>query len=169
MPQIYDTGRLYFPSEASHTQDCYALKNPSTPPNFPSLHLSHSSFSNSSVALPTSQHILQPFRCFTYVTAHSPTLLSLLLRHRLFTYVTWRAAHVAKGYCNLRNGFTHLARQEEAKKRLEKSLSGNITHDITYNTLFFWSCTNADFNCIIRRSQVVTLYLKTQCFELERF
>ena len=36
----------------------------------------------------TSQLILQPFRCFTYVTAHSPTLLSLLLRHRLFTYVT---------------------------------------------------------------------------------
>ena len=35
----------------------------------------------------------QPFRCFTYVTAHSPTLLSLLLRHRIFTYVTWRAAH----------------------------------------------------------------------------
>ena len=48
-----------------------------------------------SVALPTSQLILQHFRCFTYVTAHSPTLLSILLRHRLFTYVTWRAAHVA--------------------------------------------------------------------------
>ena len=47
--------------------------------------------SKSSVALPTSQLILQPFRCFTYVTAHSPTLLLLLLRHRLFTYVTWRA------------------------------------------------------------------------------
>ena len=40
------------------------------------------SFSNSSVALPTSQLILQPFRCFTYVTAHSPTLLSFLLRQR---------------------------------------------------------------------------------------
>ena len=37
--------------------------------------------------------ILQLFRCFTYITVHSPTLLSLLLRHRLFTYVTWRAAH----------------------------------------------------------------------------
>ena len=42
---------------------------------------------------PTSQFILQPFRCYTYVTAHSPNLLSLLLSHRLFTYVTWRAAH----------------------------------------------------------------------------
>ena len=62
-------------------------------PTFPSLHLRHSSFPNPSVASPTSQLILQPFRCFTYVTAHSPTLLSLLLRHRLFTYVTWRAAH----------------------------------------------------------------------------
>ena len=88
-------------------------------PSFPSLHLRHSSFSNPSLALPTSKLILEPFRCFTYVTAHSPallslhlrhssfskpsvasptsahspTLLSLLLRHRIFTYVTWRAAH----------------------------------------------------------------------------
>ena len=66
-----------------------------------------SSFSNLSVVSHTSQLILQPFRRFTYVTAHSPTLsllhlrhthsptlLSLFLRHRLFTYVTWRAIHV---------------------------------------------------------------------------
>ena len=64
---------------------------------FPSLHLRHSSFSNLSLALSTSQLILQPFRCFIYVTAHSPTLLSLLLRHRIFTYVTWRAAHAVQG------------------------------------------------------------------------
>ena len=51
------------------------------------------SFSNLSVTSPTSQLILQPFRRFTYVTAHSPSLLSLFLRHRLFIYVTWRAAH----------------------------------------------------------------------------
>ena len=54
----------------------------------------NSSFSNPSLASPTSQFILQPFRCFTYVRVHSPSLLSLLLRHRLFNYVTWRAAHV---------------------------------------------------------------------------
>ena len=47
---------------------------------FHKLYLRHRSFS-------------KPFRCFTYVTAHSPTILSLLLRHRIFTYVTWRAAH----------------------------------------------------------------------------
>ena len=64
-------------------------------PTFPSLHLRHNSFSNPSIALPTSQLILQPFRCFSYVTVHSPTLLSFLLRHKLirqpfphFTYVT---------------------------------------------------------------------------------
>ena len=88
-------------------------------PALPSLHLYHSSFSNPSIASPTSQLILQPFLslptsqlilqpfhcftyvtahsptffCFTYVTAHSPTFLSLLLRHRLFTYVSWRTAH----------------------------------------------------------------------------
>ena len=54
-------------------------------PTFPSLHLRHNSFSNPSVALPKSQLIFQPFRCFTYVTVHSPTLLSLLLHHKLFT------------------------------------------------------------------------------------
>ena len=42
-------------------------------PTFPSLHLCHNSFSNPSIALPTSQLILQPFHCFTYVTVHSPT------------------------------------------------------------------------------------------------
>ena len=40
-----------------------------------------SSFSNPSVVSPTSQLILQPFRCFTYVTAHYPTLPLLHLRH----------------------------------------------------------------------------------------
>ena len=36
--------------------------------------LEQSSFSNLSVTSPTSQLILQPFRRFTYVTAHSPAL-----------------------------------------------------------------------------------------------
>ena len=64
----------------------------------PSLYLRHGSFYNPSVDLPmsqlilqpsvaspTSQLILQPFRCFTYVTAHSPTLPSLFLRHSSFS------------------------------------------------------------------------------------
>ena len=42
-------------------------------------------FSNLSVTSPTSQHILQPFCRFTYITAHSPTLLSLHLRHSSFS------------------------------------------------------------------------------------
>ena len=46
----------------------------------------------------TSQLIIQPFRCFSYVITHSPTLLSLLLRHRLFTYVIWRAAHIVNKF-----------------------------------------------------------------------
>ena len=36
-----------------------------------SLYLRHSSFSNPSVASPTSQFILQPFFCFSYVTSSS--------------------------------------------------------------------------------------------------
>ena len=54
-------------------------------PTFPSLHLRHSSFFNPFIALPSSQLILQLFRCSTYVTLHSPTLLSLFLCHKLFT------------------------------------------------------------------------------------
>ena len=54
-------------------------------PTFPSLYLSHSSFSNPSIALPTSQLILQLFRCFTYVTAHSPIFPSPYLRHSSFS------------------------------------------------------------------------------------
>ena len=48
---------------------------------FPSLHLRHNSFS---VALPTSQLILQLLRHFSYVTTHFPTLPSLYLRHSSF-------------------------------------------------------------------------------------
>ena len=44
-----------------------------------------SSFSNLSVTSPTSQLIQQPFLRFTYVTAHSPTLPSLYLRHSSFS------------------------------------------------------------------------------------
>ena len=43
------------------------------------------SFSMLSIALPTSYLILQPFRRFTYVTAHSPTLPLLHLRHSPFS------------------------------------------------------------------------------------
>ena len=43
------------------------------------------SFSKLSVASPTSQLILQPFRRFTYVTAHSPTPPLLQLRHSSFS------------------------------------------------------------------------------------
>ena len=43
------------------------------------------SFSNLSVTSVTSQLILQPFRRFTYVTAHSPSLPLLHLRHSSFS------------------------------------------------------------------------------------
>ena len=58
-------------------------------PTFPSLHLRHSTFSNPSVALPTSQLILQPFRRFTYNTDHSPTLPSLYPHHSSFSNPTF--------------------------------------------------------------------------------
>ena len=51
---------------------CHVGKAPHSP-TLTSLHLRHSSFSNPSAALPTSQLIRQPFRCFTYVIGTSPT------------------------------------------------------------------------------------------------
>ena len=42
-------------------------------PTLPSLYLHHNSFSNLSIASPTSQLILQPFFCLSYVTGFSLT------------------------------------------------------------------------------------------------
>ena len=50
------------------------------------------SFSNHSVTSPTSQLILQTFRRFTYVTAHSPTLPLLHLRHSSFSNPSFASA-----------------------------------------------------------------------------
>ena len=47
--------------------------------------IQQSSFSNLSITSPTSQLILQPFRCFTYVTAHSSTLPLVYLRYSSFS------------------------------------------------------------------------------------
>ena len=75
-------------SERLANELCYpSVTSPTTAhsPTLPSLYLSHNLFSNSSVALPTSQLILQPFRCFTYVTANSATLPSFYLRYSSFS------------------------------------------------------------------------------------
>ena len=81
---------------------CHFTYGTTHSPKLPSLYLRHSSFSNSSVASPTSQIIPQPFFRFSYVTssslnspglppmnyksrAHSPTLPSLYLRHSSFS------------------------------------------------------------------------------------
>ena len=52
------------------------------------IHLRHNSFSNISVALPTSQLILQLFRCFTYVIGTSPKKRPILQPFHCFTYIT---------------------------------------------------------------------------------
>ena len=46
-------------------------------------------FSNLSVTSPTSQLIIQPFRHFTYVTAHSPTLPLLHICHSSFSNLSF--------------------------------------------------------------------------------
>ena len=53
-----------------HRHFTYVTAHSTLPP----LHLRHRSFYNPYAASPTSQVILQPFRCFTYVTGTSRTL-----------------------------------------------------------------------------------------------
>ena len=57
-------------------------------PTLISLHLRHISFSIPSAALPTSQLVLQTFRCFTYVIGTSPTSQLILQSFRHFIYIT---------------------------------------------------------------------------------
>ena len=78
------------------------------------LHLHHSSFSNTFVSLPTSQLIPQPFRCFFYVTAHSPTLSLLHLRHNSFSNPS--LASPTSQALHLRHVVTH----ESRRQRLEE-------------------------------------------------
>ena len=78
------------PSFASPMSHAFHLIHSAHSSTFASLHLHLNSFSNPSIALPTSQLILQPFRCFTYVTVHSPTLHSRLLRHKLLIHLASR-------------------------------------------------------------------------------
>ena len=91
------------------------------------------SFSNLSVTSPTSQLILQPFRCFTYVTVHSPTLLSLILRHKLFTWFTWQAAHATTSHNIGHFCFSHYEQVYRTKK---VCISGHMF--IALFLLFWW-------------------------------
>ena len=75
-----------FTNVTAHSQSLLSLYlRHSSFSNLSVTHLSHNSFSNPSVALPTSKLVLQPFRRFTYVTAHSPTLPLLHLHHSSFS------------------------------------------------------------------------------------
>ena len=111
-------------------------------PTLPLLHLSHSSFSNLSFASHTSQAlnlrhlasrpwckkrmrherpskwhlwvelILQPFRHFTCVTSHSPTLPLLHLRHSSFSNLSF-PSHMSQAL-----HIRHLASRPWCKKRM---------------------------------------------------
>ena len=86
------------------------------PPTLTSLHLRHSSFFNPSVAPPTSQHILQPFRCFTYITCtsptssgHSPTFPLLHLRHSSFSNPSVASPFSNPSFASLLCSFSNLS------------------------------------------------------------
>ena len=112
-------------------------------PTFPSVYLRHNSFSNPSVALPTSQLILQPFRCSTYVTVHSPTLPLLHLRHSSFSNpsVALPTSHlILQPFCC----FTYVTVHSPTL------LSLLLRHRLF--TLFTWRTAHAFFTCNSRKS-----------------
>ena len=87
-----------------------------------------------------SQLILQPFRRFTYVTAHSPTLPLLHLRHRLFTYDTWRTAHGLSNYWQRK----YLNQNQTLQLKGEHQNTGGLqfcfcSNDIAYLYFFIWT------------------------------
>ena len=104
-------------------------------PILPSLYLRHSSFSNPSVASPTSQLILQPFRCFTYVTVHSPTLLSLHLRHSSFS-ITSFASTTSPGEPPLQSSWLYMMVR---KTKLYFLTANEVTDDMNWmNGIMEW-------------------------------
>ena len=112
----------------------------------------YSSFSNPSGALPTLQLILQPFRCFIYVTAYSPTLPLLHLRHSVFfnpsfTSPTSRAVHLrhlaSRPWNGLNNsllldGFSYsYFTPFEVPCSTSKLSHDNSTHTISQSTVWY--------------------------------
>ena len=121
-------------------------------PSFPSLHLRHSSFSNSSLALPTSQLILQPFRRFTYVIAHSPTLPLLHLRHSSFSNPSF-ASTTSQDF-HLR----HLASRSWHLEHFEICILILIKnhHRVKWCLVFFWDCYDVVLTDYALKRQTIT-------------
>ena len=103
LPSLYLRHSSFFnPSFASPTSQVLHLIHLASRP---------SSFSNISVTSPTSQLIIQPFRRFTYVTAHAPTLPLLHLRRSLFSNPSFaspstqalHSIHLANELCSFSN------------------------------------------------------------------
>ena len=88
-------------------------------------------FSNLSVSSPRSQLILQPFHRFTYVTAHSPTLPLLHLRHSSFSNPSFasstsQALHLASRPCITQHIGSSLATQSRTSGPSKTDLRSNI-------------------------------------------
>ena len=96
------------------TLDVDAPLNPNTHtyihPTLPSLYLRQSSFSNPSIASPTSQLILQPFFCFSYITGSSLTTPGKLPMHGSSIWF-WRVRQKCKWNDRSKNEI--LSRQRE--------------------------------------------------------
>ena len=113
-------------------------------PTFLSLHLRHNSFSNPSVALPTSQLILQLLHWFTYVTVHSPTLT--LVHLRLSSFSNPFSASPTSLALHLR----HLA-SRPCISTLVTKFSQNIVADTDKNkALIDWHKSSSSFLSIVK-------------------
>ena len=90
-------------------------------PTLPSLYLRHSSFSNPSIVSATSQLILQPFFCFSYVT--------------------WRAAHAPSQICP--SNILHLSTAVFLSSVLaSKYHASNMPYTLDYKVTYFGKITD---------------------------
>ena len=118
-------------------------------PSFPSLHQRHSSFSKPSIGLPTSQLcsfskpsvtsptsqlILQTFRRFTYLTAHSPILPLRHIRHRSFSNPFFRFLYVT---------------DSSLTSPSEPPMSGTFLRAFAVNICLYFTCDDIDFVTLI--------------------
>ena len=105
-----------------------------------------------SVSSPTSQLFLQPFRLFTYVIAHSPTLPLLHLRHSSFTNPYFalptsqalQLRHLASRPCIGTPTMRHYRLFPEKSLKLEKYFP-NVAPKLTDQ-----SCSNSPYRVLLQ-------------------
>ena len=101
-------------------------------PTLPSLYLRHNSFSNSSIASPRSQFILQPFFRFSYVTGSSLTSPG---EPPMFNTLS-EVKELSGTLCIINDNFVKLTRKGHEIKKLLENEGCTTIHPVFSNNYF---------------------------------